>query len=582
MNKSSDNRVTVVSPEDSIDSAIRMMAVKRSPEQIDGIAVAVDPDGKVCGILTDGDIRRAYARGVDFSRPLHEVMVRDPITVRGDESPREILSHVSGQVSGKQRLKADIVRHVIAVDEQGRLDRVIDVAEVLLQRSVSLDNVAVHGLGYVGLTIAVTLANIGHRVFGIEPDEPVRREIQEGRTRLHESGLEDMLALVLDNDALSTHEALDHRRCNVHVVAVGTPVDESGQVNEGALLAVAESVGKLLKRGDLVQLRSTVPVGCTREHFLPCLLKHTSLTPGRDFHLAFTPERTVEGDALAELRSLPQIVGGYSERCLDKASSFWSTVTNAIVRVESLEAAELVKLANNTFRDLSFSFANELAEMCDGYNIDAFRLVEAANEGYPRNAIPRPSPGVGGYCLTKDPVIYHSSAVSSGDTLGSHGRAVNRRAAEYPRSALHRWLERAGASLEGMQVLCIGMAFKGFPETGDLRQSVSIEFARWVNARAGSTRVWDAVVEADVLREMGFAASRDIREALADADAIFILNNNPAHALLGIPVILNKAKKARLVFDGWHQLDRNELERIPDLTYSTMGYMTPGGRQKTG
>lgn len=580
MNELSNTRVTIVSPEDSIDSAIRKMAVKRSVDQIDGIAVAVDVDGLVRGVLTDGDIRRAYARGVDFQQPLDDVMVKDPITVRSDESPREILNHVTGQVSGKQRLRADIVRHVIAVDEHGRLDRVIDVAEFLLQRSSSLDNVAVYGLGYVGLTIAVTLANIGHRVFGVESNARVRNEISEGRTRLHESGLEDMLALVRENDALTTHEELDHHRCNVYVVAVGTPIGGEGEVDETALLHVAECIGRVLKRGDLVQLRSTVPVGCTRERFLPRLLKHSSLTPGRDFHLAFTPERTIEGDALAELRSLPQIVGGYSTQCLEKASSFWSTVTNAIVRVESLEAAELVKLANNTFRDLSFSFANELAEMCDGHNIDAFKLIEAANEGYPRNRIPRPSPGVGGYCLTKDPVIYQSSAASAdfGETLGGHGRAVNRRAGEYPKSVLRRWVDRSGTALEDIRILCLGMAFKGFPETGDMRESVSMDLARWVNARAGSTVVWDAVVDAEDLAEQGLTASRDVRESLAEADVIFILNNNPAHSLLGIPVILNKQKKPRLVFDGWHQLDRNELERIPEVTYSTMGYMTPQPR----
>lgn len=580
MDRRSNSRVTLVSPDDSIDSAIRMMAVKRSADQIDGIAVAVDADGKVRGILTDGDIRRAYAKGVDFQRPLHEVMVKDPITVRSDESPREILDHVTGQVSGKARLKTDMVRHVIAVDEQGRLDSVIDVAEFLLQRSNSLDNVAVYGLGYVGLTIGVTLANIGHRVFGIESNRQVRQEIDAGGTRLHESGLEDMLALVRENNGFSTHEALDHRRCNVYVVAVGTPVDNAGAVDEKALIHVADSIGKVLKRGDLVQLRSTVPVSFTRNRFLPVLLDNTKLVPGRDFHLAFTPERTVEGDALAELRSLPQIVGGYSTRCLDKASAFWSTVTNAIVRVESLEAAELVKLANNTFRDLSFSFANELAELCDSHNIDAFKLIEAANEGYPRNRIPRPSPGVGGYCLSKDPLIYQSSAggAEADETLGSHGRMVNRRAGEYPKSILRRWLDRFGRSLDQIGVLCLGMAFKGFPETGDLRKSVSMDFARWIDARARSTVVWDAVVEAEVLAEQGFTAATDVRESLAEADVIVILNNNPAHSLLGIPVILNKVKKPRLVFDGWHQLDRNELERIPGVTYSTMGYMTSDPR----
>jgi len=572
-------RVTVISVRDTIDQAIRKMAEKRSPEQIDGIAVAVDDDGKLLGVLTDGDIRRAYARGVDFFRPVSDVLVTDPVVVRSDDSPREILGHVSSQIAGKSRLKADMVRHVLAVDEHGRLDDVIDVAELLLRRSPLMENVAVYGLGYVGLTIAATLANLGHRVYGVDSNGDVRADIEKGTAHFHEPGLQDMLTLVQESNHLTTHELLDQKVCNVYVVAVGTPIAKDGSVDDSALLSVADSIGGILKKGDLVQLRSTVAIGCTRNRFLPRLLQHTSLEPGRDFHIAFTPERTVEGDALTELRSLPQIVGGYTQRCLEKAASFWSTVTNTIVHVDSLEAAELVKLANNTFRDISFSYANEIAEICGRFNLDAFRVIDAANEGYPRNTIPKPSPGVGGYCLTKDPLIYNNSAASCGvsTTLGYYGRAVNERAADHPKGVLNDWVEKSGRNAAELKILCIGMSFKGFPETGDLRGSIAIRFARWVAERAGRCLVWDAVAEPDELKAAGFSPSRDIREDLKEADAVFILNNNPAHTLLGIPILLNQFRKPRLVFDGWHQLDRNELEQIPQVTYATMGYITPEG-----
>jgi len=152
-------------------------------------------------------------------------------------------------------------------------------------------------------------------------------------------------------------------------------------------------------------LRSTVPVGTTRKQVIPVLEHYSGLAAGSGFHIAFCPERTVEGQAIQELSSLPQIVGGLTEACTEKAVSFWSTLTDTVVRVDALEAAELVKLINNSYRDLSFAFANEFALLADRYNIDATRLIAAANEGYPRDKIPRPSPGVGGYCLTKDPVV---------------------------------------------------------------------------------------------------------------------------------------------------------------------------------
>src|SRR5439155_1709776 len=117
------------------------------------------------------------------------------------------------------------------------------------------------------------------------------------------------------------------------------------------------------------------------------------------------PERTMEGKAIEELRSLPQVIGGLRSGCADIASALFSTVTPTIVRVASLEEAEMVKLANNGFRDLIFAFSNEIAEICSHFNIDAIRILGAANRGYPRDRIPVPSPGVGGTCLLKDPYL---------------------------------------------------------------------------------------------------------------------------------------------------------------------------------
>lgn len=570
-------RVTTVPVDSSIDFTIRRMAEKQGTGKVYGIAVVVDDDDKVLGIVTDGDIRRAYAKDIDFGLPVSEIMVEDPIVLPRDEAPRNILARVTSQIATKSRLTTNMVGHVIVVDEKGRLDDVIDVVDLLAKSGSMSDNVAVYGLGFIGLPLAVSLANVGHRVHGVDINEVVRRSISDGRLSFHEPGLEDMLGLVVENGMLTVHERIRESTCNIHIVAVGTPVDADGVIDESGVLNAAEHIGQVLKPGDLVQLRSTVPVGCTRERFIKRLEDQGGLVAGEDFYVAFTPERTVEGEALRELRSLPQIVGGYTNRCLEKAAMFWSTLTNTIVRVESLEGAEMVKLANNTFRDLSFAFANELAVMCNRYNIDAFELIEAANEGYPRDRIPTPSPGVGGYCLTKDPLIYDTSIRTDGDgrTLGYYSRVANNRAADYPRQIVEEWSRLQARPLESLSVLCIGLAFKGYPETNDLRSSTAMMLAEWAADRTGSARVWDAVVDDEKLEERGLVATEDIQVSLAQSDVILILNNHPAHNILGIPRVLNSSRKPRLVFDGWHQLDRDELERIPGVTYATMGYSTP-------
>ena len=155
---------------------------------------------------------------------------------------------------------------------------------------------------------------------------------------------------------------------------------------------------------------------------------------GIDWHLSFAPERTLEGSALQELRNLPQIISGFSDACLKKSSEFFDKFCNNTVEVESLESAEMAKLACNTYRDLKFSFANELSSICEQYNINSRKLISKINFDYERAGIPLPSPGVGGYCLTKDPIIYtHPSRKPSIPIeLGRVSRKINEYAAQSP------------------------------------------------------------------------------------------------------------------------------------------------------
>jgi nucleotide sugar dehydrogenase len=275
-----------------------------------------------------------------------------------------------------------------------------------------------------------------------------------------------------------------------------------------------------------------------------------------------------------ELRTLPQVIGGLSPGCVRKAAQFWSTLTPSLVQVASLEASELVKLANNTFRDLSFAFANEVAFLADSANVDAFDLIRAANEGYPRNPIPLPSPGVGGYCLTKDPILFGSGpdGPRTDVILGRAGRAVNERAALYAVDILHRFALRIDRPLTTLSVLIIGAAFKGDPETSDMRGAISLDVATALKGRVARLQAWDAIVTAEELRKSGLEPVGNLDEAVRQADAVLILNN---HRLNVETEAYQQEAVARLILDGWHQLDASEIEKIPGLTYATMGYITP-------
>ena len=275
---------------------------------------------------------------------------------------------------------------------------------------------------------------------------------------------------------------------------------------------------------------------------------------------------------MRELRELPQIVGGLTPACTQRAAAFWGPITNSVVQVDSLEASELVKLANNSFRDLSFAFSNGLAMLADRYNIDAFRLIHSANEGYPRNPIPLPSPGVGGYCLTKDPFLYAAVAPDSVHAgLARAGREANRAAAQYPIEMLQRYAARNNRTVAGMRVLVLGLAFKGIPETNDLRGSTSIDLARGLQDLGALVQGWDAVVARTELARFGIEAVEPL-EAVGNVDAIIIMNNHPDNIP---PGLISKARTPMFVFDGWSMLDARDVEQHAAMTYATMGYITP-------
>lgn len=551
------------------------MATKRSATQVDGIAVVVNEASEVAGVLTDGDIRRAYARGVAFETAVAEIMVKDPVTIPSATPSSSIVAEVIGRMKSVRRLHA-AVRHVLVVDDSNRLVDVLDVTELLLRSSHRSQKVAVYGLGHVGLTLAASLANVGHTVTGVDTNTTLCDALRRGKVDMFEPGLTDMLDLAVRNQRMMYAERLETQDHQIHIVAVGSPVDDQGRANTDALMAVARTLVPLLKKGDLVLLRSTVPVGFTRKTFTAFLQKQTALKAGADFFVAFTPERTVEGRALHELRTLPQIVGGHDEICTERAAAFWSTLTPSVVRVDSLEAAELIKVANNSFRDLSFAFANELALVCDCHNLNAFNVIQAANEGYPRNPIPFPSPGVGGYCLTKDPLLYSQpvGAIGFRPRLSIQGREVNELAKEYPIRVIERWLAAHGSTVVGLRVLAIGMAFKGYPENADLRGSTSIAVAKRLMELGADVQVWDAVVSAAALEKHTLRVAPDVRTALAAADVVLVLNNHPSHPQLGVPRQLSFGRRPRLLFDGWNQFDGREIEQLQGLTYATMGYAT--------
>ncbi len=566
-----------LAPTTTLDQAVHCMAGAALQGGPSGLVVIIQDD-RVIGVITDGDVRRAYVKGIPFDSPVTKVMSQDPIAVLPGLTAREVIQQALAQARTKARYRDLRIDKVLVLDQERHLVDVLSFLELYLAGDVRAKKVAVYGLGYVGLTLALSLANSGFQVTGVDINHQTIQHLLAGVPPVYEPGLPELLVNHLKSGDIHFKTDLTSGDHDLYIVAVGTPVDQNNQPTLGMIEQVARAIGTLLKRGDLIALRSTVPLGTTRQVFLPLVEQYSGLVGGRDFHVVFTPERTIEGNALQELRTLPQIIGGLTAQCVDQASNFWSTLTPAVVRVQSLEAAELVKLANNTFRDLSFAFANELAWLCEDYNIDAFNLIQAANEGYPRNPIPKPSPGVGGYCLTKDPYIYTAPLLQRQGQgyrplLGEVSRKVHSFAPDVLLRHLEHFSQHAQRDLKDLVVLMAGFAFKGIPDTADLRGSVTVDILHILQPLVREIRGYDGVVPPEDLARLGVVPTA-LEEGLNGADAVIFLNNHPSHTRFNLYRGLEPMPKPALFFDGWHQFNESEILRVPGMIYATLGYQS--------
>ncbi len=434
--------------------------------------------------------------------------------------------------------------------------------------------VCVIGLGYVGLTLAVALAEAGFTVLGIERDAKIVDAVNGGNAHFKEAGLDTRLAVQVASGALSASNnwSLVHD-CNVFIITVGTPLGSDGTTNLKAISEVSVKVAGVIREGAMVILRSTVRIGISRQIVKPALDR-----AGVRYDLAFCPERTLEGKALAELRSLPQIIGGIDEDSTHRASQMFNFITPTTVRVTDLETAEMVKLINNTQRDLLFAFANEVADLCDSVGVSAIEVIKAGNMGYLRANMPMPGP-VGGPCLEKDPYILAEGVKLHGGQarLALLGRRINE---ELPDIAVRR----VAAALENRSVskiAILGLAFKGRPETSDLRGSLVVPLIEQIKAAFPAAKLVGhdpAVGKADAI-SLGLDYASTAKEAFEGADAVIFQNNNERFGLLDMLKLSHEMKPEAIIYDLWNQFEPETLTLRPDVAYFGYGTQLLLGRK---
>jgi UDP-N-acetyl-D-glucosamine dehydrogenase len=381
--------------------------------------------------------------------------------------------------------------------------------------------VAVVGLGYVGLPLAVAFAEAGADVVGLDVSADTVAAIGRGESHIEDIPSERLAAVVQRIAATTDPAAL--AGADAVVICVPTPLSAQREPDLGPLLSAAHAVGDHLRAGQLIVLESTTYPGTTREQLVP-ILEASGMTAGEDFNVAFSPERVDPGRTDYTLRNTPKVIGGLTPACLERAKELYAQVCDVLVPVSTPEAAELEKLLENIFRSVNIALVNELAMLCDRMGIDVWEVVEAAATkpyGFMKF---QPGPGMGGHCLPVDPFYLSWKAREVGfatEFIELAGK-VNQHMPEYCVERVVRALNDIAKPVKGSRIALLGVSYKA--GVGDMRESPALKIGRLLQELGAELAYHDAFVpEVPALGLTGVG----LDEALAGADAAVVITAHP-------------------------------------------------------
>lgn len=368
--------------------------------------------------------------------------------------------------------------------------------------------VCVLGLGYIGLPTASLLGAKGYKVYGVDTSQDVLRSIAEGQILIDEPDLDILVKSAVRAGNLTVGP--EPIESDIYIIAVPTPFTTGHKPDLSCVEAAVKSIAPLVKRGDLVILESTVPVGTT-EGLVAKLLRDAGHDVEKEIFVVHSPERVLPGKILAELIQNDRIVGGISELATEKATEFYETFMSGKVLTTNASTAELAKLAENAFRDVNIAYANELSMICDKEGINVWNLITLANR-HPRVNILNPGPGVGGHCIAVDPWFIVDRAPELARIIRT-AREVNDHKPEWVVEKVKISADRFKRPVIG----CLGLAFKA--DVQDLRQSPAVEIVR----RLQEQNIGEILVSEPTLSEHKEFHLLPWREVIERSDIVVVL-----------------------------------------------------------
>ncbi|WP_102273654.1 nucleotide sugar dehydrogenase [Cytobacillus massiliigabonensis] len=402
------------------------------------------------------------------------------------------------------------------------------------------------GLGYIGLPTAVMFASHGLQVHGMDVNEKAVTMIRNKQLHIEENGLQERLNAVIDSGNLTVSTTPEE--ADIFIIAVPSPINADKTANLEYVRTATKSIVPYVRKGNLVILESTVPPRTVEDVMMP-VLEETGLVFGEELYISHSPERVIPGKVFEELVNNDRIVGGINEESSRLTEELYRTFVKGTIHITDATTAEMVKVIENTYRDINIAFANELAKISEKINVNVWEAIKLANY-HPRVNIHLPGPGVGGHCIAVDPWFLVELQPDLAKMIHL-ARSTNDGMPEHTANRVQELLNKQG--IQKGRVAVLGLAFKA--NIDDMRESPSMDVLRHLESQSTDYTAYDPHIKENKHPRQ----TQDILEAVDHADMILILTDHAEFKEMD-PAQLAGKMRTRIVFDTKNCLNRSKWE----------------------